>query len=89
MFEPFLNMVRLYVLNVSEPSIIVTVLPIDGEGGRVIVNAPPDVSAIILSLAPAVYVVDLVVHDSPVTKPTLTSVSENAGNDKTTTINSA
>jgi hypothetical protein len=51
--EAFLATVRLFVYQ-SAPSAKTTLFPVVGVAGSVIVNAPPDVSAISLSPATAV-----------------------------------
>ena len=51
--DPFLATVRLFT-DQSAPSTIETKSPIEGVGGRVIANTPPEVSAMIASWLDAV-----------------------------------
>ena len=52
--EPFLPTVKLFVLNEWPLSAKVTLSPDEGDTGKLIVKAPPDVSAAIASLFTAV-----------------------------------
>jgi hypothetical protein len=56
MVEPFLPIVKLFTFQ-SAPSAIFIKSPVEGAAGSVIVNEPPEVSAIKKSFAAAVYVV--------------------------------
>jgi hypothetical protein len=53
MVDPFLPTVK-FVVDQSAPSAITTLCPVDGVAGKVIVNVPPEVSAINLSPLTAV-----------------------------------